>query len=223
MWKNVICSILGFVAGCSFRDLLQTKRIKKDNNRRSHTSPTEGHHNGIKHIDELSGSKNNQFENEKFSLNAIKDVFSAYNVELINYGSFSILLREIKYNCYKNLLKMFIDKATSAEKLVAMLKEDITPAFVVDIKPSSQSPFISDKELDEYIKGEGAMPDEIGTREEKVKFLLTISHAHGVENFRNILGGYLTEILECAEHGEDITELYQHIIKIIESRYEYVS
>lgn len=165
----------------------------------------------------------NQCDNAAFSLSAIDEVFSIYNVEMIGAGSFGVLLRKIKSDCYKNLLKLFIDKATSPEDMVTMLKEKTTPTFIVDIKPSTKPPFINEDILDEYIKEEEAMPNEIGTIDEKVIFLLTMSYARGVESFKNTLGAYLTEILDGAEHGEDITDLYQQAMKTIKSRYEYVA
>lgn len=221
MWTNVICSILGFVAGCSFRDLLGKKKTRGDSPKRIYPSPVKERKDYK--ITENKNLEKDQSNNSAFSLNAIHEVFSTYNVDMISASSFGVLRRKIKSDCYKNLLKLFIDKATSPEKMVTMLKENTTPTFVLNLKPSTQPPFIDEEKLDKYIKEENASPDEIGTMDEKVKFLLTMSYGRGIENFKITLGAYLTEILDGAERGEDITELYLKAMKIIKSRYEYVS
>lgn len=216
MWTNVICSILGFVAGCSFRELLGKKKKRSDSAQRIYPSPVEEQKDYNKNIEKKQC-------NNAFSLNSIIEVFLTYNVDMIGASSFGVLRRKIKSDCYKNLLKLFIDKATSPEKMVTMLKENTTPTFVLNLKPSTQPPFIDEEKLDKYIKEENASPNEIGTMDEKVKFLLTMSYGRGIENFKITLGAYLTEILDGAERGEDITELYLQAMKIIKSRYEYVS
>lgn len=216
MWTHVICSILGFVAGCSFRELLGKKKTRRDSSKRIYPSPVEEQKDYKKNIEKKQC-------NNAFSLNSIIEVFLTYNVDMIGASSFGVLRRKIKSDCYKNLLKLFIDKATSPEKMVTMLKENTTPTFVLNLKPSTQPPFIDEEKLDKYIKEENASPNEIGTMDEKVKFLLTMSYGRGIENFKTTLGAYLTEILDGDERGEDITELYQQAMKIIKSRYEYVS
>lgn len=221
MWTHLISSIVGFIAGCSFRDLLGKKNTRKDSTKRIYPSTTDERRyhevSSQKHLEE------NQYNNATFSLNAIQEVFSTYNVDIIAASSFGVLRRKIKSDCYKNLLKLFIDKATSPEKMVTMLKDNMTPTFVLNLKPSIEPPLINEEKLNKYIKEENASPNEIGTIEEKVKFLLTMSYVRGIENFKRALGAYLTEILDGAEHGEDITELYSQAMKIIKSRYEYVS
>lgn len=223
MWKEIVFSILGFVSGCSFQELFGKKVKSKNHMKRNCPQSTDRREGSKTDINTHVDFEKKQCGNAAFSLNSIGEVFSAYNVEIISAGSFEVLLRKIKADCYKNLLKMFIDKATSPENMATMLREETTSAFVVNINPSAQPPFIDEEKLNKYIKEEDASPDEIGTIEEKIKFLLTISYARGIENFKRTLGAYLTEILDGAERGEDITELYQQAMKIIKSRYGYVS
>lgn len=158
-----------------------------------------------------------------FSLDSIKSVFDAYNVTLIGAGSFYSLLRKIKNQSYKRILKMFIDDATTSEKLVKMLKEGVTPQLEISIRHSNQPPYISDDKLNEYIKEQNVSPENFVNSEEKVKFLLTLYHARGLEDFKNTLGVYLTGILEEYDNGVDTTDSYNEIMKMIKSRYEYLS
>lgn len=159
-----------------------------------------------------------------FSLDAINSIFSEYGVRLTNSGSFYLLMQKIESCCYKKLLKTFADKVTSSEILVDMLRKELNSKLEeVNISDSNQPPYIEETKLDEYIAKESALSKDFGTADQKVKFLLSRSYEHGIERFKNVLGAYLTEILEASEKGEDIDDLYREIMKLVQSHYEYVS
>ncbi len=213
MWSNIIFLLVGFGIGCTFKELLGKKDVP--NERRQANIPPVSYRPS-------TTNSSTQSRVNGFSLNSIRDVFDSYHVTLINESSFSALLREIKNQCYKNLLKRFMDNANSPESLVRMLKEESTPRFDVSLHYSNQPPYISDERLNEYVKEANASPSDIGGSGEKVKFLMTLNHARGVENFKNTLGMYLNEILDEYDRGEDISESYLKIMDIIKSRYEYL-
>ena len=213
MWSNIIFLLVGFGIGCTFKELLG----KKD-------APGEPGQSSIPPINfrPNTSDNNSQPHVKGFSLISIKEVFDLYHVTLINESSFSALLREIKNQCYKNLLKRFIDNANTPEELVRMLKEESTPKFDCSLRYSNQPPYISEDKLNEYVKEANASPSDIGGCGEKIQFLMTLHHARGIENFKNTLGMYLKDILDEYDRGEDISASYTKIMDIIKSRFEYL-
>ena len=63
---------------------------------------------------------------------------------------------------------------------------------------------------------------EVEGVDEKVSFLLTLSHTKGIADFKNTLSFYFSDIIKSAEANEDITEKYEQIMKIFKNRYEFM-
>lgn len=103
-----------------------------------------------------------------------------------------------------------------------MLKTETVPSFSVDIVPSNEAPFIDVSKLDELIKIENVNPNEVQGVDEKVSFLLTLSHTKGIADFKNTLSFYFSDIIKSAEANEDITEKYEQVMKILKNRYEFM-
>ena len=132
------------------------------------------------------------------------------------------MLREIRNKCYNDIIKKIVTTATSSQLLVDLLKTETVPSFSVDIIPSNKTPFIDVSKLDELIKRENVNPNEVQGVDEKVSFLLTLSHAKGIADFKNTLSFYFSDIIKSAEANEDITEKYEQIMKILKNRYEFM-
>ena len=219
MVKNMIAHLLtlalGFVAGCTFKDFLGSKTPKSSKrNSFSHIQPP---------ITNNVSNENTVNSSSCFSLQSLKDYFDSYNVSLLNDSSFGILLRKVRSTCYKDILKLFMDKANSPEVLVEMLKTQTVPNKEFSISTSSGVPFISGDMIDAYIVEEGISTSEFSSDTEKVKFLLTLYYGKGINDFKNMLGSNLSDILSAHERGEDIGEIYKDIMYLINSRYGYLS
>lgn len=226
MWTHLITLIVGFVAGCKINDLLGKGNVKDRFDKSSKSPIQDNPFNSPKE------NKNSEYGNNRgynppvtngFSLASIKHVFDNYGISIINAGSFNALLREVRNQCYKNILKNIVEKATSADKLVALLRTETTPTFVINVLPSNKEPLLEETKLDELIRLENINPSEIGNVTEKVKFLLTLSHTRGIEDFKNTLGSYFSEIIDRADSNEDVSELYERIMKTVRNRYEFMN
>lgn len=225
MWTHLITLIVGFVAGCKINDLLGKGNVRDKFDKSSKSSIHDDPFNSPKE------NKNSEYGNNMgynptvtngFSLASIKHVFDNYGIGIINAGSFYVLLRVVRNQCYKNILKNIVEKATSADKLVELLRTETTPTFVINVFPSNKEPLLEEAKLDELIKQENINPSEIGNVTEKVKFLLTLSHTRGIEDFKNTLGSYFSEMLDRADSNEDVSELYERIMKTVRNRYEFL-
>lgn len=218
MFSNLITFVLGFASGCTFKELFDKR--KPSSTTLSHITPN---------IDVLSSCKNNN-DKEKpfdqsadFSLQSLKDTFDAYNVKMINAGSFGILLEQIQSSCYKDILECFLDKANTPIALVEMLKIQTTPNKEFFLTHSEESPYISEGQIDSYIVKEGGALPEFASCEDKVLYLLSLYYAKGIDDFKNSLGSYISDILSAEEKGTDITDLYESIMRLIRNRYSYIS
>lgn len=219
MWTHLIALIVGFAAGCKFKDLF----CISGNSRSSQTikSQYDISENTVKSSSSNAKvSENNS--RESFSLASIKYLFDDYGVKLINAGSFNVLLREIRNKCYNDIIKKIVTTATSPQLLVDLLKTETVPSFSVDIIPSNKAPFIDVSKLDELIKRENVNPNEVQGVDEKVSFLLALSHTRGIADFKNTLSFYFSDIIKSAEANEDIAEKYEQVMKILKTRYEFI-
>lgn len=219
MWTHLIALIVGFAAGCKFKDLF----CISENSRSSQTikSQCDISENTVKSSSSNAKvSENNS--RESFSLASIKYLFDDYGVKLINAGSFNVLLREIRNKCYNDIMKKIVTTATSPQLLVDLLKTETVPSFSVDIIPSNKAPFIDVSKLDELIKRENVNPNEVQGVDEKVSFLLALSHTRGIADFKNTLSFYFSDIIKSAEANEDIAEKYEQVMKILKTRYEFI-
>lgn len=226
MWTHLITLLVGFAAGCKIRDLLGEDRINGFwNSSKSKFSP---HVKFSTPANEASTYTTNCTNSRPsgsrgFSLQSIRHIFNENNVELINAGSFNILLREIRNHSYKSILRNIVENATSPDKLVHLLQNEVTPSFMVNIKPAEGAPYIETSKLDEYIYQEKINPSDVGDTADKVKFLLTLSHTRGIEDFKKTLGPYFTDIIKHANSNDDVSEMYVEIMKIVRNRYEFMN
>lgn len=219
MWTHIIALIVGFAAGCKFKDLF----CINVNNKNSQTikSQCDIAENTVKSSPSIAKDLENN-QRESFSLSSISYLFDDYGVKVINAGSFNVLLREIRNKCYSDIIKKIVTTATSPQLLVDLLKTETIPSFSVNIIPSNKAPFIDILKLDELIKRENVNPNEIQGVDEKVSFLLTLSHTKGIADFKNTLSFYFSDIMKSAEANEDITEKYEQVMKILKNRYEFM-
>lgn len=224
MWTHLITLLVGFVAGCKIKDLFgnsHTKDVFDNSSNDSIQNKTYSSPNRSKNFEYENQGSNSNITNG-FSLHSIKHVFDNYCIDIINAGSFNVLLREVRNKCYKNILANIVEKASSPEKLVTLLKTETTPNFSINVLPSSMEPLVEESKLDELIRIEKVNPLDVGNMTEKVKFLLTLSHTRGIEDFKNTLGTYFSEMIERAESNEDISDLYEQIMKTVKNRYEFM-
>lgn len=224
MWTHLITLIVGFAAGCKIKDLLGDTNVRDFFGKFRNGQPHNYSHNSprVNQIPIVEQTPRSSTANTGFSLRSIQQVFNEYHVELLNANSFNVLLREIRNSCYKNILRTIVEKATSADKLVEILKSESTPTFSISIIPSNSVPFFEEEKIDDLIRQENISPQQVGSIDEKVKFLLTLSHSRGIEDFKNTLGAYFNEIMTQYENHEDITGLYEQIMKTINRRYEFM-
>ena len=219
MLEKLLCAVLGFVAGCSFCKFFNFGKKKSsqcDDERIATEEP--------KYRNRAYNVKNESNMNvaEGFSLLSIAHVFSEYHVEIVDASSFAILMRKIRYRSYEDILKKFIDEATSVDKLVKMLKEASIPSFDVTVEPANEAPYISESKLNEYIEKENVSPRDINSVENKVVFLLKLSFGRGLEDFKTTLSIYMTEFIENYEQGMDVSDLYQTIMGLIKKKYSLI-
>lgn len=215
MWTHIIIAIVGFAAGVSYKELLSRNRVN---------SNREPSHNRQRPIFNETKERSNQQQTPAsgFSLDSLNRMFSSYGIKLVSSNSFSMLLKQIRNKCYKDMLEHFLNNATSAETLVKMLQQGSTPTLDIVIQPSTLPPFITEDKLDSIIRDNSVDPSQIGTARNKVEFLLTLYHTFGIEEFKKALGVYMTDIIDAHEKGADTSFLYGEIMKIIKNRYDFL-
>ncbi len=218
MFTHLITLALGFAAGCTFKELLDRSSFKsKPTNKPRHMNSPAAHLNF--HTEE-SVSKSSSAD---FSLQSLKGIFDLYNVQPLNAGSFGILLRQIRNTCYKDILKLFLEKANTPKALVDMLKSQTTPNKHFEIGNSVGNPYISTDKINNYISEEGIAISEFKTNTEKVKFLLSLYYAKGIDDFKQTLGSYMSDMLSAYERGDNVTDIYNDIMSLVKKRYDYLS
>ena len=117
---------------------------------------------------------------------------------------------------------MFIDKATTPEQLVEMLKTQAIPDKDFSFVEINGGPYIKTDKIEAYINEEGVSLSEFNSNKEKVEFLMSLYYAKGIDDFKNTLILYTSDIIDAKENGEDITSLYDKIMSIIKKRYSYL-
>lgn len=218
MFAHLITLVLGFAAGCTFKELLDKSSLKSKLNNKPHHMNSPAAHLSFPTEKDISKSTYTDF-----SLQSLKTTFDLYNVQLLNAGSFGILLRQIRNTCYKDILKLFLEKANTPETLVAMLKSQTTPNRDFEISCSVGNPYISEDIINNYISEEGINISEIKTNTEKVKFLLSLYYTKGIDDFKQTLGSYMSDILSAYEQGDNLTDIYNDIMSHMKKRYDYLS
>lgn len=224
MWTHLITFLVGFVAGGKFKDIIGNNYIK-DRSDKSSNSSIKDEPFSLTNESKKFEYANNGYKSKVttgFSLYSIKHVFDNYSIDIIDTSSFNVLLREVRSKCYKKFLETIVTKATSPQKLVDLLKTETMPTFNVEMLASDKPPFIEASKLDELIRRENINPKNVGNLVEKVSFLLTLSHTRGIEDFKNTLGYYFSDIIKSADSNDDISEQYEEIMKIIKNRYQFM-
>lgn len=217
MFSHLITFALGFAAGCTFKEILEKRKGKSISQRDFSIQDS--------HVPSCAdtNTRTEDTSTSDFSLQSLKSIFSMYNVDLLTVSSFGILLRKVRSTSYKDILKLFIEEASTPEIMVEMLKEQTIPDKNFVIESSSGSPYISKEKLESYIIEEGVSIAEFKTNNDRVRFLLSLYYAKGIDDFKNTLGSDMSDILTFHENGDDIDDAYNGIMKLIKSRYEYLS
>lgn len=211
MFTHLITLVLGFVAGCTVGELIKSKSHKPINR---YNNPTVNRPSSeVIHNVECHGGE--------FSLQSLQSIFSFYGVSMLNAGSFGILLRKIRSTGYKDILKLFLDEAATPELLVDMLTTKAIPNKDFSFVETSGTPYIQTERIEAYIKEEGVSLSEFSCNKDKIGFLLSLYYAKGIDDFKNTLGTYMSDIIEANENGDDIAVLYSDIMSLVKSRYSF--
>lgn len=217
MFSHLITFILGFAAGVTIKELLGSNPrtlVRKQDNSYHGVSPITNR--------QMRTSNGNNHGND-FSLQSLQGLFSSYGIGVLNAGSLGILLRKIRSTCYKDILKLLMDKASTPEQLVDLLKTQVIADKDFSFVETVGEPYIQSDKIDAYIKEEGVSLSEFGSNKEKIIFLLSLYYAKGIDDFKNTLGTYLSDIISANERGEDILSRYNEIMNVVKNRYSFLS
>lgn len=218
MFTHLITLALGFAAGCTFKELLDKGSLKSKLNKKPYHMPQPS-----THLKSPAEENVINYPSTGFSLQSLKKTFDLYNVQPLNAGSFGILLRQIRNSCYKDILKHILENANTPEKLVDMLKSQTIPNKDFEIDDSMGIPYITIDKINNYISDEGIAISEFKTNTEKVKFLLSLYYAKGIDDFKQTIGSNMSDILSAYERGDNLTDIYNDIISLVKKRYDYLS
>ncbi len=216
MFTQLITLVVGFVAGCTVSEIIKSKTYKSiiRYNNPTNKRPSE-------EIHDVESVRNSH--GKEFSLQSLQNIFGFYGVSILNAGSFGILLRKIRSSSYKDILKLFLDEASTPDLLVEMLKTRLIPSKDFSFIESSGSPYIQTEEIEAYIKEEDIPNPEFNCNKDKIEFLLSLYYAKGLNDFKNTLGTYISDIINAKENGNDITVLYSDIMSLVKSRYSFLT
>lgn len=217
MFSHLITLILGFAAGCTIREILGSSP-------RTPSRKQNEHYNGVSPITTRQMKSSNETnKGSGFSLQSLRALFSSYGVGIHNAGSLGILLRKIRSTCYKEILKLLIDNASTPEQMVELLTTQVISDKNFTFNETVGEPYIQSDKIDAYIIEEGVSLSEFRSNKEKVSFLLSLYYAKGIDDFKNTLGTYMSDIISANERGEDISSLYNEIMNLVKNRYSYLS
>lgn len=217
MFTHLITLVLGFAAGCTVWELIKSKSHKPINR---YNNPTVNRPSSevIHNVESTHTS-----HAEEFSLQSLQSIFSFYGVSMLNAGSFGILLRKIRTTSYKDILKLFLDEAATPELLTNMLKTKVIPDKDFSFAETGGAPYIQTEKIEAYIKEEGVPMSEFSCNKDKIGFLLSLYYAKGIDDFKNTLGTYMSDIIKANENGDDISILYSDIMSLVKSRYSFLT
>ena len=116
-----------------------------------------------------------------------------------------------------------MDKASTPEQLVDLLKTQVISDKDFSFVETAGEPYIQSDKINAYIKEEGVPLSEFGSNKEKIIFLLSLYYAKGIDDFKNTMGSYLSDIISANDRGEDISSLYDEIMKLVKNRYSFLS
>ena len=116
-----------------------------------------------------------------------------------------------------------MDEAATPELLVEMLKTKVIPDKDFSFVETSGAPYIQTEKIEAYIKEEGVPMSEFSCDKDKIGFLLSLYYAKGIDDFKNTLGTYMSDIIEADENGDDISVLYSDIMSLVKSRYSFLA
>lgn len=221
MWSTLITFVLGFAAGCGFKEIITVSKKQKNG-----FNPTKGgiDSNYIQsslhtHEDNVSLGSHSM----DFNLDSIAYVFSEYNVPLVDANSFANLLRVIENKTFTQTLQYFVDNASTPEMLYKLLENESSKDLVLMPRYSVKKIIIPDNLINKLLSERQLNAASNATATEKIQLLISFAITKGLKAFQNTTGNSLNEFLENYEKGLNVQSLYEEIYGNIKNTLEYLS
>lgn len=220
MWGTLITFVLGFAAGCGFKEIITASRKPAN----GHIQNKSGFDSGYISSQSSRGENvNSGSSNTGFNLDSIAYLFSEYNVPLVDANSFANLLRSIENKTFTQTLQYFVDNASSSQMLYELLEKEISKDLVLTPHFSAKKIIIPDSLINKLLSerqlnaASNAMPTE------KIQLLVSFAVTKGLKAFQNATGNSLNEFLDKYKKGLNVQSLYEEIYGNIKDTLEFLS
>ena len=225
MWGTIISFVLGFAAGCGFKEIV----IGSKSNKNSKDTPK----NSVKFANKSADLKSmvvstgqtepqNPEDVNGFNLSLINYLFDEYNVDLVDANSFSNLLRAIENTTYRQTLQLFVDKAKTAEQLYYMLENESSKDVILQLKNTTQRVILPMRIIDKLLSDRNIMLEQGIYSETKMQLLVSYSVTNGLKSFQKSLGNSMSNFVAKYESGDDVESLYMEIYTNIKDTLDYL-
>lgn len=221
MWSTLITFVLGFAAGCGFKEIITASKKQKTGYCKK---------NGRIDSSYIQSSQPSQEDNVSlgspnmgFNLDSIAYVFSEYNVPLVDANSFANLLRAIENRTFTQTLQYFVDNASTPEMLYKLLENESSRDLVLIPRYSAKKIIIPDSLINKLLSERQLNAASNATTPEKIQLLVFFAITKGLKAFQNTTGNSLNEFLENYEKGLNVESLYEEIYGNIKDTLEFLS
>lgn len=223
MWGHVISFVLGFAAGCGFKDIIKDSRLKKKQKESGYIIPNKNN-SQYKSKQNSSEQQSGPIESfvDGFNLKTISYLFEEYNVELVDANSFSNLLRSIENTIYRQTLQLFVDKAKSADLLYNMLENESSQDIIIVPINSVQKVILSEQIINKLLINRKITLERDVLSETKIQILVSYSVTNGLKSFQKSLGNSMSNFVAKYESGDDVESLYMEIYTNIKDTLDYL-
>lgn len=223
MWGTIISFVLGFAAGCGFKEIIGKQKADKSTTPKR--TPTMSH----PVINRTYNTRRNQVEtvsvpenNNGFNLNSISYLFSEFNVQLADVNSFTNLLRTIENTTYTQTLQYFVDNATTPIALYNLLEHGSSKDIIVKPTYSSSKTILPDAIINKLLSDRKIDYTQISSAKDKVQILVSYAVTKGLKSFQQSMGNSLNEFVEKNKDNQDVDSLYREIYANIKETLNYL-
>ncbi len=218
MLKFLIGTILGFAAGCSLKDIITSKFGDLDKSSSMKAPECKRPLNAQK----LYASGQSEKLSE-FNLCSILPLFEKYKIDLVGVNSFSILLDKLERVTYLNTLKLFAEKVSTPEDLIALIEQGETYDEPLLFEKSFKNIMISEDYINQIFAKNNIDYASIDNIEEKVQLLVSLYISKGLKQFQNTMGPSLEQFISDYKEQKDVSVIFESIMKKINKALSFMS
>ncbi|GEM_PF-4578979 len=159
---------------------------------------------------------------DSFDLVRISHLFEQYAVDRSDFNAFPQLLKFISQKSYLDVLRLFVEQATTPEGLAHVLNHMKTSVPDITFQSACGKDVVTESALDVLVGKEEIDVRTLSSVEDKVRFLLMLSYGKGTRKLKDEFGEEFDLFLAAYDQGKDVSRMYNELMEILRSRYEFL-